>query len=373
MFRKSAAFTLIELLVVVAIIALLISILLPGLNGAREQAKRARCLANLRGIGQAASAYAPEDKREQVIPVHISHVSNIAATGWTEHWWWRNASVGAWGGRSARVAYPQSTGSTNVMLDPGPGEPISSGARPDIWGARTRPLNRYVYGEVGASDARELKVFHCPSDVGFPSLDEVDDVNPSDFSNPSARIPFYDLVGNSYRIFPVGVIWAALPGPTNLGAFSAGAWGHRLSSLQNTGRLVLFAEPMFYTLARQDRHIAPGVSRIKGWHGRAATDNCVFVDGSARSTLATQTSGFEQSVLEDMRYTDPNGRYDYRWFLRRGPSWQVDCFPTPGAMVTRYNAAGAPLMTLDRSNFPPTVRSRWPFAGHQENMAPPGE
>ena len=88
------AFTLIELLVVVAIIALLISILLPSLNRAKRQARQLVGLTNLRSQGQAATLYAEDNGgylpraiqsagRELDAEYHIYATAIIEYLGWT--------------------------------------------------------------------------------------------------------------------------------------------------------------------------------------------------------------------------------------------------------------------------------------------------
>ena len=78
--RSGRGFTLVELLVVIGIIALLISILLPTLGKAREAAKVAQCLSNIRQMGMAFQMYANEYKDS----VPLAHVSSS---------WWQGYSV----------------------------------------------------------------------------------------------------------------------------------------------------------------------------------------------------------------------------------------------------------------------------------------
>ena len=78
---RRKGFTLIELMVVVAIIAILVTILLPSLNKARDLAKRATCQASLNGIGKGLALYmAQNDDRTPMMAFDTAYApASVAA------------------------------------------------------------------------------------------------------------------------------------------------------------------------------------------------------------------------------------------------------------------------------------------------------
>ena len=79
--KSRKAFTLIELLVVISIIALLMSVLLPALQKARDNAKTVICKSNLKQQGLAIGLYA-SDNHDKVPPSWIKSNPNPNSNNW---------------------------------------------------------------------------------------------------------------------------------------------------------------------------------------------------------------------------------------------------------------------------------------------------
>jgi len=158
-FSKAHAFTLVELLVVIGIIALLISILLPSLNKARESARQIKCMSNMRQLSLAVVSFAGENKGW--MPGRSTGLTKISPTG----------GVQPFGGTPTLADY-QSSADWIVWdrkIDPiggGPGNGadcnITYSALAKYLGSKLRVHN--TPAEANSIAANLEEVFRCPSD-----------------------------------------------------------------------------------------------------------------------------------------------------------------------------------------------------------------
>ena len=150
---KARGFTLIELLVVIAIIALLVTILMPSLNQAKELARQAVCMTNLRTIGLASLAFATE--HDGYLPVgyrwnqwfmrSMTAMRLFEQAEGTEWYMYRNARFGPTLDEDGIVSAPAYTGYT---------------WRAPIWRVHGTSMRRYQ--EYGLADRGVV----CPSGAG---------------------------------------------------------------------------------------------------------------------------------------------------------------------------------------------------------------
>ena len=175
--RRTGGFTLIELLVVVSIIALLISILLPSLSRAREQAKLTVCKSNISSVGKTFILYLLDLNK---IPLFQTSDSS-----------WCSWSFGGWSGTNRDHWADYAGGVFNIETADRPlsvyalkGGTIARAVDtvPDDWvgGAETWPTEETPY-------------YKCPSDRFSAQALWTTDPTQTKFSA-------YDDVGSSYQL-----------------------------------------------------------------------------------------------------------------------------------------------------------------------------
>jgi len=276
--RRIAGFTLIELLVVIAIIAILAAILFPVFVRARENAKLASCIANMRQVGLAIQRY--QGDYDDCFP-------------WAP--WFKNATHTP----DNLLPYPVGQGvGGQTGASPDPGQPK----------AEERPLYSYT---------KNFAMWRCPSEPK---------INPSMLVDSSQRKTDFEWWGTSYPMNAAwmvnGMVVATLGGYNE--ATGSGLHvrpGRKASTVRAGRRMILLGDRAMHAYFADPHTIwgaYPGESEQDAARHRFANHDkdaprspVVFCDGHVSYILMTP----DHEVTYGGRTLKTLGLWDEKWAL----------------------------------------------------------
>jgi prepilin-type N-terminal cleavage/methylation domain-containing protein len=276
-FSPTRGFTLIELLVVVAIIALLISILLPSLQNAREQSRAAVCLTRQKALGLAMHTFTVE---------HQGYYPDA------NYWFYRYGAPG----QPGRFGEDPRSRAAN-SYDP-----------PERGGFFDAPFGPNHTGYFARYMGRGIRAFLCPADDGYRAYKRFWDIAPA--------YPYFAAMPPRLSYMMNGDLWF-LTGLKEKKIQGRSVWYQDDILLQSPARVMLLAEespyaPMNDTWVQWRGYLNSTDPKIeRGWGGRLAERHhkrgtIMLFDGHAELLLARE----KWNGSAEWEKTNPQGNRD---------------------------------------------------------------